>query len=57
MESNNPFDETTQEEINSEDIFRDEKGDDGSGNLNAISVYCYPTTFLVQFFLLSCKII
>jgi len=52
MEGSNPYDENTPEEINSEDIFKDEKGDVGSGNLNAITLYAYPTTFLVQYFLL-----
>lgn len=46
MEASNPYD-NTQGEVSFGDAFKEEAGENGSGNLNAFIVYSYPTTFLV----------
>lgn len=49
MEGTNPYDDNDKD-IDVKDVFQEEVSEDGSGNLNAITLYSYSTTFLVTFF-------
>jgi len=51
MEGTNPYDDNGND-IDVKDVFQEEVSEDGSGNLNAITLYSYATTFLVM---ISCK--
>ena len=46
MEGTNPYDDDGND-IDVKDVFQEEVSEDGSGNLNAITLYSYGTTFLV----------
>ena len=48
MEGNNPYDDNSSN-INASEVFQDEVGENGAGNLNAITLYSYATTFLVSY--------
>mgnify|MGYP001271631935 CR=1 FL=1 len=48
MEGTNAYDDNGND-LDVKDVFQEEVSEDGSGNLNAITLYSYATTFLVTF--------
>ncbi len=48
MEGTNPYEDNQPNDFTSGEVFQEEIGEKGSGNLNALTLYSYPTTFLVH---------
>ena len=55
MEGNSQYDDNAND-IDVQDVFQEEMSEDASGNLNAIILYSYATTFLVSlYFYFDCR--